>query len=158
MKAFLVIATPWESLIMFIPKFFADVPLVYQAHTQAGQIGAADLIIIFIKAPHTQNAVRGMEPLMKDETIALTLQNGLGNQEAIEGVLGKGRILIGITSAGALLIAPGRVRHTGGEISISESPKGRSHLGQNQWLKSSLGRAFWPNPPITPRALCGQSS
>lgn len=29
MKAFLVIATYWESLIMFIPKFFADVPLVH---------------------------------------------------------------------------------------------------------------------------------
>jgi len=29
MKAFLAIATHWESLIMFIPKFFADVPLVY---------------------------------------------------------------------------------------------------------------------------------
>jgi 2-dehydropantoate 2-reductase len=62
-----------------------------------------------------------MEPLMKDETIVLTLQNGLGNQEAIEGVLGKGRILIGITPAGALLIGPGRVQHTGwGDIYLGE--------------------------------------
>jgi len=29
MKAFLVIATYWESLIMLIPKFFGYVPLVH---------------------------------------------------------------------------------------------------------------------------------
>ncbi len=99
-----------------------SIPL--KAFTQSGQIGPADLIIIFVKAPHTQSAARGMEPLMKDETIVLTLQNGLGNQEAIEGVLGKGRILIGITSAGAFLIGPGRVQHTGwGDIYLGE-PEG----------------------------------
>jgi 2-dehydropantoate 2-reductase len=90
----------------------------------------AFLVIIFVKAPHTQSAARGMEPLMKDETIVLTRQKGLGNQEAIEGVLGKGRILIGITSAGALLIGPGRVRHT---------VRGDIYLGK-------------PEGPVSPRA------
>lgn len=99
-----------------------SIPL--KAFTQTGEIGPADLVIVFVKATHTQDAARGMGSLMKDESVVLTLQNGLGNQESIEGALGKGRVLIGITSAGALLIGPGRIRHTGwGDIYLGE-PEG----------------------------------
>lgn len=58
-----------------------------RAFTQAEEMGPADLIIIFGKAPLTRNAPEGMGPLMRDESLVLTLQNGLGNQETIEEVL-----------------------------------------------------------------------
>jgi len=46
------------------------------------------------------------------------LQNGLGNQEALVEVLGASRVALGVTTAGATLLGPGKVR-SGGQGVIS---------------------------------------
>jgi 2-dehydropantoate 2-reductase len=45
----------------------------------------------------------------------VTLQNGLGNAEALASVLGPSRVVVGAAEVGATLVGPGRVRHGGGE-------------------------------------------
>jgi 2-dehydropantoate 2-reductase len=45
--------------------------------------------------------------------LALTLQNGLGNREQLAQVLGGERVALGVTTAGATLLGPGRVRPVG---------------------------------------------
>src|SRR5690554_3408300 len=39
----------------------------------------ADLLIVFTKTFHTEKALENIRHLLHDETVALTLQNGLGN-------------------------------------------------------------------------------
>ena len=88
------------------------------------EIGRVDLIVLCVKAPDTSEAARNAKPLVGPDTAVLTLQNGLGNIEAIESAVGPGRALGGTTSMGATALGPNRVRHAGwGETVIGE-PRG----------------------------------
>jgi 2-dehydropantoate 2-reductase len=53
--------------------------------------------------------------------LALTLQNGWGNRETLEQALGSERVALGITTMGATLLEPGRVRMGGqGPITLGK--------------------------------------
>ena len=77
------------------------------------EIGAADAIIIMVKAFDTEDAVKLILPIISEKTVILTLQNGMGNVELISKYITKERVIAGTTSHGALLIDDGHVRHTG---------------------------------------------
>lgn len=72
-----------------------------------------DLLVVLVKAYATAGALRWASAAVGPETVALTLQNGLGNAEALAEVLGPGRVLAGTSAQGATLLAPGHVRHGG---------------------------------------------
>ena len=53
--------------------------------------------------------------------LALTLQNGLGNAETLRQALGAERVALGVTTSGATLLGPGRVRPAGdGPVTIQQ--------------------------------------
>lgn len=81
--------------------------------TRPEEIGSTDLVLIFVKAYDTRKAARDALPLVGEDTLVLTLQNGLGNLEAIGEVVGEERVAGGITSHGATLLGAGHVRHAG---------------------------------------------
>ncbi|MDF2629127.1 MAG: panE 1 [Symbiobacteriaceae bacterium] len=72
-----------------------------------------DLLVVMVKACATAEAVRWAAGAVGPGTVALTLQNGLGNAEALAEALGPGRVLAGTTAQGATLLGPGVVRHGG---------------------------------------------
>lgn len=79
----------------------------------------ADLILVCVKSFHTKSCIQQIKPFLGQNTKILTLQNGLGNIEIIGEVAGEDRVIGGVTSEGATLIEPGRIRHAGkGETSI----------------------------------------
>lgn len=85
-----------------------------QATTDPAAVGGGvNLAIIFVKSHQTAEASRWAAPLLEPDGLALSLQNGLGNVDTIAGVLGEGRAVQGVTSHGATLLGPGRVRHAG---------------------------------------------
>jgi len=89
--------------------------------TEVADIQSADLIIIFVKAYDTAQAILDAKPLLRQESVVLTLQNGIGNVEAIVAVIGEGKIIAGTTAHGATVLGPGHVRHAGiGETIIGE--------------------------------------
>ena len=89
-----------------------------QATHDPGEVGGkVDLAIIFVKSPKTKIASQIAETLLKSDGLALSLQNGLGNVELMAAVLGEERVVQGVTSHGATLLGPGRVRHAGGGAS-----------------------------------------
>jgi 2-dehydropantoate 2-reductase len=77
--------------------------------------GPVDLLLVLVKAYATADAIRMALDLgaVGPATVALTLQNGLGNAEALAEALGAARVLAGTTAQGATLLAPGRVAHGG---------------------------------------------
>ena len=93
----------------------------FNAHVRVtadpAEIGTAGLALIAVKSYDTEQAGRSAAPLMGPESVALSLQNGLGNIETLVGVLGDNRVIGGVTSQGATLIAPGQVRHAGQGVS-----------------------------------------
>ena len=73
------------------------------------EVGPVDLLIVLVKSYATREAIEGAGVLIGDETTALSLQNGLGNEEILIERLGEKRVLGGKTYVGGVVISPGRV-------------------------------------------------
>lgn len=82
------------------------------------------LAIVLVKSYQTHTAAERLAACLPIDGIALTLQNGLGNYELLADRLGAERVISGVTTFGATLISPGRVRIGGlGSITIGEHEK-----------------------------------
>jgi len=91
------------------------------ATKEVASIGKADLILFFVKAYHTEKAASDALVLQKEGTVFLTLQNGLGNEEAICKQVDRRNVMLGVTNHGATLLGPGHIRHAGwGKTYIGE--------------------------------------
>ena len=99
------------------------------ATTNPDEVGVADLIVVFVKAYMTRDAVESALPMVGRETLFLSLQNGLGNVESICSVIPDASVAGGVTSQGSTMLGPGRVRHGGkgntfvGQVKGSTSPR-----------------------------------
>jgi 2-dehydropantoate 2-reductase len=83
------------------------------ATTNPADVGLVDVAVVFVKSHQTPWAAEIAKSILTPEGLALTLQNGLGNGEVLAEVLGAGRAWQGVTSHGATLLGPGRIRHAG---------------------------------------------
>ena len=84
-----------------------------KATTDVASVGKADLILFFVKTYQTEKAVSDVLVLQKENTVFLTLQNGLGNEEAICKQVDRRKVVLGVTGQGATLLGPGHIRHAG---------------------------------------------
>lgn len=75
----------------------------------AGELHA----LVLVKSWQTRRAAAQLDQCLAEHGVALTLQNGAGNREALVEVLGAPRVALGVTTVGATLLAPGRVRAAG---------------------------------------------
>ena len=79
---------------------------------------------VLVKSWQTARAARQLAECLDPGGLALTLQNGLGNREQLVQVLGDERVALGVTTAGATLLGPGRVRPVGEAIvTLSDHPR-----------------------------------
>src|SRR5207237_8692877 len=60
------------------------------------EIGVCDLVIVAIKATSNADLVDLVPPLLHEQTMLLTLQNGLGNEEFLANHFGAERVLGGL--------------------------------------------------------------
>ncbi len=90
-----------------------------QAHASTEQIGRCDLVIIGLKATANAEFERMLRPLLGEKTRWLTLQNGLGSDDALGELFGRERVLGGLCFVCLNRVAPGVVEHYGqGTLSI----------------------------------------
>ncbi|MGH3167961.1 MAG: ketopantoate reductase family protein [Trebonia sp.] len=73
----------------------------------------ADLVIVFAKATATATVAAAAAAAIGPRTVVLTLQNGLGNIEALLAHVPRDRLLAGTTTLGTELLGPGRIRALG---------------------------------------------
>ncbi len=108
------------------------------APVAAVELGAgiepADLVLVLVKAWQTGEVARHLRRLLKPGGIALTLQNGLGNLEA----LGPDACL-GVTYLGANLLGPGRVQHGGAGPTWVAGPEWIVDLFRRAGLEAAQG-------------------
>ena len=83
-----------------------------------------DCALVLVKSWQTERVGRFLLKCLSDEGVAVSLQNGLGNDEILRQILGKERVGRGVTTMGATLIGPGHV-HLGGEgkVVLEKGPK-----------------------------------
>lgn len=84
-----------------------DLLIPLEATTDPAAVGPVDLVLVATKSYDTLEAAEAARPLVDAHTLALTLQNGLGNLETIGKVLGAERCILGMTYLGAAIRAPG---------------------------------------------------
>lgn len=76
-------------------------------------IKSADLVIICTKSYDTKSAIKSAAEIVGDNTLVLTLQNGVGNVEIIADEIGEDKVIGGVSNLGATLLGDGYVRHAG---------------------------------------------
>jgi len=75
--------------------------------------------LVLVKSWQTARAAAQLFNCLSKDGVALTLQNGIGNREILAQTLGAQRVALGVTTLGATLLGPGRVRPAGdGVISL----------------------------------------
>jgi 2-dehydropantoate 2-reductase len=80
-----------------------------------------DLLILTVKSYDTESAIKQVKKIIGENTIVLSLQNGLSNIDVIKNVIGSDNIIAGVTTHGAYLSKPGLIKHTGqGSTMIGE--------------------------------------
>ena len=90
-----------------------------------GDLSDVKHAIILVKSWQTKRVAEKLKGILAPDGIVLTLQNGLGNREALARDLGAEHVALGVTTTGATLLGPGHAK-VGGEGVIS--------LEQNQAL------------------------
>jgi 2-dehydropantoate 2-reductase len=83
------------------------------ATTEAEDLGDVGILVIFVKSAATEAVARQFSRIAEKTVIAVTVQNGLGNEGILKEHFGAERTAAGVTSQGATFLGPGRIRHAG---------------------------------------------
>jgi len=83
------------------------------ASTDPGAVRNSDIFIIFVKSTITEIVAKQFSEYANENTIVITLQNGLGNEAIIRRYFPEGQVAAGVTSQGATFIGPGEINHAG---------------------------------------------
>lgn len=80
--------------------------------------------LVLVKSWQTERAAQQLKDLICPDSIALSLQNGLGNLAVLEDALGEEHTALGVTTYGATLVEPGLVQPGGeGVITLGSHPR-----------------------------------
>ena len=74
---------------------------------------SVDVLIVLTKTFDTAVATAGVAHALAPDGVAVSLQNGLGNDTAVAGAVGSSRSLVGVTTVGATLQEPGTITVSG---------------------------------------------
>jgi len=104
-----------------------------QATADPQRIGPVDLVLLCVKSPALGKTLSTLLPLLTENTLLLAWQNGIGHLPIMLGAKLPGVVGLAVTSSGAHLVGPGRVRFGGaGATSLGllgeASPKARQAL------------------------------
>lgn len=129
----------------------AMVPITADLSALALDSPSTLFVLILVKAYQTLDVARSLLPHLRNpgSTCLVTLQNGLGNIEAIKEAIGasaqpawKGRILAGTTSQGARIEGLGIVRDTGVGMNFVGPVDDDGGPGTGSVLVAELERMF----------------
>jgi len=111
---------PWKEHIDLIRQdglkmvgFGGDRTIPINATTNAADVKSADIVFVQCKANFNAAAAESVKHLFDQDTntVAISFQNGLGNEEELAEYFGEYRVLGGLTAQGANIEAPGVVRN-----------------------------------------------
>src|SRR5439155_7621057 len=89
------------------------------------------LVLVCVKSHDTPAAAAALRPVVSADTIVLSLQNGIENEEIIARELAIPPLMVACTRIGVALVAPATIEYSGrgtivfGEVDGRESPRAR---------------------------------
>lgn len=105
------------------------------------EVGKSDVLLVCVKSYDTKGLINYIRPIIDINCSVLTLQNGIGNVEIISELLRGKSVFAGITSQGANLVEPGRLKHAGFGETVIGSLDGKltSQLREIRQLFNEVG-------------------
>jgi 2-dehydropantoate 2-reductase len=85
-------------------------------------VDPVDLVFISVKTYQTEAAVKGVMPVIGENTRVLSMQNGIGNTGVMAGILGPEKVLSGITYHSIQHTGPNKLRYRVGIKPIQIAP------------------------------------
>ncbi len=121
-------------------RIFSDLSGEFNAGIQAtndpNKLGPVDLVLYTVKMFHNDDAIPFIAPLVRDNTVVLTVQNGVDNGERLAKVYGEDHVMVGMVGVQARIREPGVVEQLGqfgmavfGEIQGGITDKGQRLYG-----------------------------
>ncbi|HEX9658420.1 MAG TPA: 2-dehydropantoate 2-reductase [Bacteroidota bacterium] len=89
--------------------------------------GIADVILFCVKSYDTEDVARQIIPNVGEETLIVSLQNGVDNEAKIKVLLPKGEVLGGVAFVYATITSPGVITETGGIKKLTFGSFDNSH-------------------------------
>ncbi len=110
-----------KSKGVFIESINGDFHVNPIAAKDPEEIGVCDWVFIGLKTTANYAFQKLLTPLVGDNTAIVTLQNGLGSEEALAGLFGADKVLGGLCFVCLNRIKPGYIRHIEhGRITLGE--------------------------------------
>jgi len=116
---------------------------------------SANLILFQCKAYSTLDATKSIRHLVNENSVCISFQNGLGNEETISEELGSDKVLGGLTAMAGLFLGPGRIKdfsrvpsyigelHGGTSIRVEEIAKKLTNSGLETHVSENIRKEIW---------------
>jgi len=121
-----------ESNGLKIEGFGGNRTVRIPATSDASELESANLLFFQCKAQGSRDASRSIRHLLHENSVCISFQNGLGNEEVIAEEVGADKVLGGLTAMAGLLLGPGRIR----DFSRVPSYIGEMHGGPSERVAS----------------------
>ena len=114
------------------------------ATDQPSSVGPVDFVLFTPKMYHNAEAIPAIKPMVGENTLVLSLQNGVDNGDRLAEVVGKEHVLLGAVYVHSIIKEPGVIQEMGqfARVVFGEMEPGINQRCQK--LLSELQAAGWP--------------
>lgn len=130
--------------------------VMVHATSEPEDIGPVDLLLFCVKAYDTMDAMRVIGPMIEEDTMILSLQNGIDNNAKLSELYDATRVLGGTTYIESSIASPGVIAHSGrpgriifGELTGERTPRAEKVLqvfqkgGIDTELSTEIENVLW---------------
>jgi 2-dehydropantoate 2-reductase len=121
-----------------------------KAETRIKAISPKSLMLLTTKTHHSANAIKEVKDMLKEDTVILILQNGLGNKEVVKAiVMDKVEVVRGVPKIAAEFLKPGEVAFWNGETILEKTRTGKAiaalftECGLKTRVSNEINREIW---------------
>ena len=94
------------------------------ASTDPAAVRGADVVLLCVKTPQTESAMRAVQPYLESGAVVASLQNGVDNAERIQAATGIDAVPA-VVYVAAEMTGPGALKHNGrGDLVLPDSERG----------------------------------
>lgn len=135
-------------------RLAGDFTLPVKATGDPGEVGPVELVLFCVKAYDTPTAAEQIRPLVGQDTVILSVQNGIDNAEQIGRVVGRESVIGAVAYVSSVIEAPGIIaqRAGPGKIAFGELAGGtspRTERLQSTFQRAGIVAELSPDMPIT---------
>lgn len=118
-----------------------DFEVAVPATNNPADIGPCDYVLFTVKSLDTAEAAQQLDPLIKEGTAVISLQNGIDNEEKLVDEVGEEHVMGGVAYIFSYIAAPGVIEHTGGPTTITFGELDGSRSDRAERFLEWCGRA-----------------